>query len=260
MASVGLYGAITLVLLAGAPLHAQSSPASGPSIEVAFVTSAKPSPFEDSALRGARFGEEEARRTAAMMNGRYALRVLTLGTGMTARDRAVLDSASIVVSALSAVDLDRLRSLASRHLIVDLTPVPSPVSCDALLLHLAAPASSLSTAAMWDSHLERFGAQQLNERFVRTTRREMDDAAWLGWFAAKLALELSMRAPSRDVETLAHYARGARGRFDGQKGRPLGFDPRTGILLQPLYDRSVRGTPSEIKGSVALPPCRARAP
>lgn len=88
-----------------------------------------------------------------------------------------------------------------------------------------------SRLSEWHASLGRFGAAELNERYLRATGRGMSAEAWRGWFAVKVLVESALRL-RRDGEACA--AIGA-GRFDGHKGRALTFDPRTGILRQPLY-------------------------
>lgn len=82
----------------------------------------------------------------------------------------------------------------------------------------------------WLPTLTRFGAGELNERFLRETKHAMDDAAWLGWVAVKIVAEAGLR--KREI---------AKVRIDGHKGVPLTFDAN-GQLVQPLYD-ALQGAP-----------------
>jgi hypothetical protein len=75
----------------------------------------------------------------------------------------------------------------------------------------------------WYPELKQFGAGELNERFLKKTKHPMDEAAWLGWIAVKIAAEAALR--NRDIGSI---------RVDGHKGVQLRFD-REGTLLQPLY-------------------------
>jgi hypothetical protein len=77
----------------------------------------------------------------------------------------------------------------------------------------------------WLPTLERFGAGELNERFLRRTGHRMDEQAWLGWLAVKLATEAALR--NRELSKI---------RVDGHKGVALYFDA-AGELVQPLYDK-----------------------
>jgi hypothetical protein len=77
----------------------------------------------------------------------------------------------------------------------------------------------------WLPTLEKFGAGELNQRFLREMKHPMDEDAWLGWVAVKIVAEAALR--NRDI---------ARIRIDGHKGVPLYFDD-AGNLVQPLYDK-----------------------
>ena len=77
--------------------------------------------------------------------------------------------------------------------------------------------------AAWHPSLKKFGAGELNERFQRETKHPMDEAAWLGWVAVKIAAEAALRG--QEIGKV---------RIDGHKGVPLKFDAQ-GDLIQPLY-------------------------
>lgn len=76
----------------------------------------------------------------------------------------------------------------------------------------------------WRPSLQKFGAGELNERFLRETKHPMDEAAWLGWVAVKIAAESALRG-----QDLANI------RIDGHKGVPLRFDANR-QLVQPVYE------------------------
>jgi hypothetical protein len=82
----------------------------------------------------------------------------------------------------------------------------------------------------WQDGLVKFGAESLKLRFLRRFNQPMDEAAWRGWMAVKVATELALRYPgvpaTNNVEGL---------RIDGHKGMPLRFDPRDHHLVQPVY-------------------------
>jgi hypothetical protein len=88
---------------------------------------------------------------------------------------------------------------------------------------------------VWHESLARFGGEQLNQRYRRRFDAPMDSDAWAAWIAVKIVAESSLRAHATTPDELAHALSDARMQFDGQKGRPLIFDPRTGELIQPLY-------------------------
>jgi hypothetical protein len=83
----------------------------------------------------------------------------------------------------------------------------------------------------WHPGLERFGAEQLNERFRRRFGIPMDEPAWRGWMAVKIAAELVLRAPAGSDPTTALATMS----FDGHKGEPLSFEPQDHHLRQPTY-------------------------
>jgi hypothetical protein len=82
----------------------------------------------------------------------------------------------------------------------------------------------------WHPNLVRYGAEQLNQRFLRRFGQPMDEAAWRGWMAVKAVTETALRSPGGDLAApLANL------RFDGHKGEPLEFDPEDHHLRQPVY-------------------------
>lgn len=80
----------------------------------------------------------------------------------------------------------------------------------------------------WHDGLRAHGAGLLNDRFVRRTGVAMDERAWRGWMAVKVAFDVALRASAgeRDVRAM---------RFDGYKGQPLHFG-EDGHLVQPTYE------------------------
>jgi hypothetical protein len=89
--------------------------------------------------------------------------------------------------------------------------------------------NTAKAAVEWHGRLTKYGAEQLNARFARRFRYEMDAAAWIAWMLVKIAVESRLR--SEPV---------ASGRYDGHKGAPLTFsaDRR---LIQPLCIVSAAG-------------------
>lgn len=93
--------------------------------------------------------------------------------------------------------------------------------------HAAAPAQL--TVAAWHPALEKYGAQQLNERYHAFAREPATEHAWLGWIAIKIALEAALRGPAATQLRLKTFG------VDGHKGTALRFDPYARRLQQPLY-------------------------
>lgn len=74
----------------------------------------------------------------------------------------------------------------------------------------------------WHPDLYRYGAGEINERYIDATGAEMTESSWFGWVAMKVVLETTLR-----------HQRLSSARIDGHKGVPLTF--RNGVLQQPLY-------------------------
>jgi hypothetical protein len=94
---------------------------------------------------------------------------------------------------------------------------------------LALPQLPLAWADEWHPALEKFGAGELNERFLRAVGRPMTPAAWLGWMAVKSIVEAAFRPGAGVLRTQLRTLR-----IDGHKGIPLSFDVHR-RLEQPLY-------------------------
>ena len=78
----------------------------------------------------------------------------------------------------------------------------------------------------WHPTLDTPAAAQLIARFLRRTGRPMDEAAWRGWMAAKVAFEGGLRSEAGEDDLLALQF------LDGHKGQPLRFS-EDGHLVQP---------------------------
>lgn len=88
----------------------------------------------------------------------------------------------------------------------------------------------------WHPDLYRFGAEQLNERFHRRFGQPMDEDAWHGWIAVKIAAELALRvSPGTGLLDLL-----PRSAFDGHKGTQLRFGEDR-YLVQPVYQVDGKG-------------------
>jgi hypothetical protein len=251
-------GVVALAVSAAAPACGMQSV-----VRVVLVLSSEQSLFEQSVRSGAEVGAAEAVHTAGLNRTSFEFRELHLpaaGGSLSPASRTELDSADIVISALDAGKIEALSGRRIRALLLDVSAPGAEMDCADLHLRLSAPATALAGGAMWQAGLQRYGAAQLNERYRRATGKGMDEGAWLGWFATKVAVELTLRARTTTPDSLAAFARSSRGRFDGQKGRPLTFARETGLLVQPLYVRQEAAQGAELEEQFALPGCRARAP
>ena len=171
---------------------------------------------DDSALRGAQLGAEEAGRTAELLGARLELVNGTDG---------VLAVVGELGASESAVPFLNIRSVEERG------PVRPNV------FHVASGAAERREALErwqgpkpeglkvvdWHPSLTKFGAEQLNQRFETRFGAPMDERAWAAWMAVMAATEAALR--NTTLERL---------RFDGHKGARLSFrSDRT--LRQPLY-------------------------
>jgi hypothetical protein len=85
-------------------------------------------------------------------------------------------------------------------------------------------------AADWHAGLMKFGAEELNVRFLRRFGGPMDERAWHGWIAVKCAVEIALRYPGGSPKERISELR-----LDGHKGMMLRFDPQDRHLVQPVY-------------------------
>lgn len=146
--------------------------------------------------------------------------------------------------------VERVAADASCHAVVTAMPVDGAAAVPTLLLmYVSAPSANAFCLVapevtkesesgdrrmlLWHSSLEKFGAEQLNARYLAATGTRMTSDGWLGWFAIKLLTESVLRARTTNAETVAAYIRSAS--FDGHKGVPLSFDASR-LLRQPLYE------------------------
>jgi hypothetical protein len=109
---------------------------------------------------------------------------------------------------------------------------PAPVQRAAVIAtYRAAQAASPAElgVAAWHPALEKYGAQQLNERYQAFAHGRAAEYAWLGRIAIRIALEAALRGPAATQLRLKTFG------VDGHKGMVLRFDPYSRRLQQPLY-------------------------
>lgn len=191
-------------------------------------------------LQGARFGAAEARATAALLGRPFELTVIAAAdAAAVAREAARARKAGALVVAgglparMAAVALDDSAPLLAILPRGDVAAGaerawrvrPGPEASARALAGAAIRAGERKRARVvaWHPSLRRYGAGELNERFSERTGKPMDEEAWLGWIAVKLALESALRG--REVGAA---------RIDGHKGVLLRFD-ESRTLQQPLY-------------------------
>jgi PQQ-dependent catabolism-associated beta-propeller protein len=155
------------------------------------------------AAKGATLAAEEARQAAGLLH-----------VGLEIGPAAPTDQIRIVEKATETTPAKNLPIL-----ILTVAEPDGPVR--PRVFHVASSRRG-ARQADWRPDLERFGAEQLNQRFRRRFGIPMDESAWRGWMAVKIAAELILRAPagSNPAATLATMT------FDGHKGEQLFFDPK----------------------------------
>ena len=87
----------------------------------------------------------------------------------------------------------------------------------------------------WDHN----GGPQVNSRFQRLTKRNMEGADWAAWMAVKMVVQAALRTKSADFKTQRDFILGGAS-FDGDKGlamsiRPWDHQLRQAILLATPY-------------------------
>ena len=234
---------------AGRPQPATSSDVGARRITIGVPELARRAPASAlaSSTRGVTLGIEEAQRTARLFGWEVV--------GLTYPDSLDTSSAvqflqarevTAIVRNLTGTLQTRSR-FASRPLVLDIgtqRPVPPNACIDGEFYLL--PLTDSARLVAWDSSLERFGAAQLNERYRKRFSSAMDEHAWAGWMAIKILVDAVLKIGSTDRCALERYLLSKDGRFDGHKGVPLFFDPRTRELVQPLFAMRGSGEPEVV--------------
>lgn len=194
---------------------------------------------------GISLGAAEARHAAALFGGSISLRRIGLDK------LAAIENAHAVLGGSTRDDCSRIARAAEQHhalfMNIGCTVDAVRADCGSTTFHVApsdamlrdavalARAGGGGRAVAWDSTLEKFGADTLNDRFRAQTGLAMDADAWLAWVAVKILWESALRARAADAATLAEHLTRETTQFDGHKGRPLSFRPWDHQLRQPLY-------------------------
>lgn len=86
----------------------------------------------------------------------------------------------------------------------------------------------------WHWAFERYGAPQLNSRFIKHADRRMTGYDWSAWMGIKAIAEAVLRTGGTDFERLRDYLRSDKLVLDGFKGNRLSFRPWDNQLRQPI--------------------------
>ena len=215
-----------------------------------------------SLVRGARLGAEEASHTGALFGMPVALGIespaSTAGTASVHRpaaSRSPHPSVYIVAGDARTCSSIMFQSASADHPVLDAGCASADVAPGRNVYSLVpsdtarAPGDS-SRLELWHWSLERFGGEQLNERYRRRFGARMDSEAWTGWIAMKIALDAALHAQSTSGPALLRQLANPRAQYDGQKGRPLRFDPGTRQLIQPRYRVAGEGDAEHVVAEV----------
>jgi hypothetical protein len=256
--------AATLASSAGSGVDARHSPHlaaahRADTLRIAIVVD--DSAAHRSLIRGATLGAEEAAHTGVLFGQPVTMIVL----GRAAIDPAARGAlraglgpaASIYIVAGDSTFCSQFmqQSARPRAPVLDAgCPQATPIEPTVYAIDSRPASSAAADGAhleLWHSSLERFGAEQLNQRFRRRFNEAMDSDAWAGWFATKIALDLALHAQAVSHAALLAQLADPKSSFDGQKGRPLRFAPPTHRLVQPLYRVVGVGDSSHVVAEVA---------
>lgn len=215
-----------------------------------------------SLIRGATLGAEEATHTGQLF-GQSVTMVVVGRAGLDSMTRAAGRAEGRPAPSIYVIAGDSLfcsqfmqQSAPTSAPLLDAgcagvgATAPTAFSVDSRPPVPPAPADS-TRLELWHPSLERFGAEQLNQRYRRRFGDGMDSDAWAGWFAMKVSLDLALRAHSVSPSALLEQLADPRGSFDGQKGRPLRFAPVSRRLVQPMYRVAGAGDASHVVAEVA---------
>jgi PQQ-dependent catabolism-associated beta-propeller protein len=210
----------------------------------------------DAARRGGELGAAEALRAATLLGREFELRTVTAATPREAERaarRLIRHGAFALVGGGDEEVCGTLSEVAERN---DILYLNTNCRADrlrgsrALTFHVEASdgmygeaqgvrrvtAANLPavTASLWHAGLTRYGATQLNDRFVRSFGEAPGSMEWANWMAVKVLWEAALRTGGTDAAAIADYLR-EEAEFDGHKGEALRFDPESHQLTQPLY-------------------------
>jgi hypothetical protein len=253
------FGAFALAIAFGTPGAVQRSAGHAPDT-LRVVVVVDDTAAHRSLIRGATLGAEEAAHTGQL----FDLPITTMVLGRAAFDsitRAAPGAQreappSIYIVAGDSLFCSRFVQYSVRARIPALDvgcPRTETVAATVYAIgsRTTIPPGDSTGLELWHSSLERFGAEQLNQRFRRRFDHGMDSDAWAGWFAMKVALDVALHAHGAAPSAMLAQLADPRASFDGQKGRPLRFAPATHRLEQPLYRVIGTGDESRVVGEVA---------
>ena len=209
-----------------------------------------------SLVHGALLGGEEASHTGTLFNTAVRLSVASRASFDTTASGAHAPSVYVVAGDTTVCSRVMLQGARTKVPVLDagcaLADRARP-----MIVYSLAPVALPATARgdstrfeLWHWSLERFGGEQLNERYRRRFAARMDSPAWTGWLALKIALDAALHAHAVTGPALLHQLADPRSRYDGQKGRPLRFAADSHRLVQPLYRVAGHGDAERVVAEV----------
>ncbi len=230
-------------------------------IDFVYVGDAK-----HSSLLGVKQGIDESNLQGQFLNQKYNLDIV-------ASNEIDGYDFSKYIAVLTSLNASQLKKLAKQ--LTD-TPVFNLVdesnelrlNCISNILHIA-PSSKMKSDALeqlqikkpnsnanpksWHYSFVKFAARDLNKRFKKNHKVNMDDDSWAGWAAVKMTSDTVARTQITNSKEMLGYLKNKLS-FDGQKGSDMNFRV-TGQLRQLMLlvenDKIVAEAP--IRG-VAKPP------
>lgn len=201
-------------------------------------------------IQGVRFGAGEMQHTARLLGS--SLELVDVTPAEVFRP-AAWGGATVVICGCNA---GAIEADGSALVVLDASRASEKPACGPHFFRLGLTAEEITALTpqtggvveFWHESLYRFGAAQLNERYRRAYGRGMTSAAWLGWFAVKIAWESAQRTDG-STAALADYLLSPEAHFDGHKGAALGFNPATRWLVQPLHVVDGGTVTAEITGA-----------
>ena len=202
-----------------------------------------------SVARGAQMGAEEMTRTASLLGRRFVLREIAMSARQpspesVAEIRRTRPPVFVLLDLPDEAACGASKQLRDARQIVLVDPRIRSAACPILplairlsqprrdaILREAAPGQRNLLVDEWHPTLQRFGAEELNQRYQRWAHNGMDGEAWAGWFATKVAVEAALRLEHLSRQVLVGADAPT---FDGHKGVPLRFNS-SGVLDQPIY-------------------------
>ncbi|MCZ6803651.1 MAG: hypothetical protein O7D86_06915 [Proteobacteria bacterium] len=221
---------------------------------------------DHSALLGVKQGLDESNIQGQFLNQKYLLDIISADE-MSAHDF------SKYIAVLAAVDINTFTKLSQQltdmpvfNLTIEndslrtacvnnaLHIIPSnSMKADAMMQWQKKEAGSHANAQAWHPDFVKFAARDLNKRFKKNQKTEMDDYSWAGWAAVKMTSDTVARSKITDPANMLNYLK-TELTFDGQKGSDMNFR-ETGQLRQLILlvedDKIVAEAP--VRG-IAKPP------